>query len=65
LMLQTRKKSVPIIISGSTEPDVLHRSPNIEKATNLLGFKPTITLADGIARFMEVYESIQAIKKAA
>jgi nucleoside-diphosphate-sugar epimerase len=34
--------------SGSVEPDVKERSPNIEKAKRLLGFNPSVSLEQGL-----------------
>ena len=49
-----------IIITNSTEPDVKFRSVSIEKAKDLLGYNPKITVDNGIER---VYKWIKEISK--
>ena len=45
--------STPIVISGSQEPDVYLRKPDISKASNLLGFNPKVGLLDGLGRVLD------------
>lgn len=52
---------VPHILVGHTDAlqdDPLRRCPDISKAKNLLGFKPKVTLEEGLAKTVEYYKSI-------
>lgn len=51
LALITRRlvgTTTPIVVSGSVEPDVQERSPNIQKAESLLGYNPKVSLERGL-----------------
>lgn len=52
LICSIMNRDVPIHLSGSVEPDVETRSPNITKARTMLGFNPKVSLREGIERFI-------------
>jgi len=49
---------VPITRVPATGPDVQHRRPSIERATMLLGFRPAISLEEGIRRTIDWQRSV-------
>jgi nucleoside-diphosphate-sugar epimerase len=45
--------TVPFSQSNRNRREIIHRTPNIDKARKILGYKPTVSLHDGIENVIE------------
>lgn len=50
----------PVIVTGSDEPDVLFRIPNISKAQRILNYRPKVTLRQGLLETAEWMNLVNA-----